>query len=170
MIAFWISHLYTTAYPCLTGVTEFQIFKNLVFHFTFGKQAFRARPILWPNPYSATVSVRAGMSGNQPQLSELKLRGHGSMHMEEAKCSCGNVISKAVPSIKLNKKDSAAATGLIQDAGKGTLNIIRFWKKQNFLPFLSFFLFFSLQVPIIETHPNYFLCRASSVKYNVTLI
>lgn len=110
------------------------------------------------------------MSGNQPQLSELKLRGHGSMHMEEAKRSCGNVISKAVPSIKLNKKDSAAATGLIQDAGKGTLNIIRFWKKQNFLPFLSFFLFFSLQVPIIETHPNYFLCRASSVKYNVTLI
>lgn len=79
------------------------------------------------------------MSGNQPQLSELKQRGHGSMHMEEAKRSCGNVISKAVLSIKLNKKDSAAATGLIQDAGKGTLNIIRFWKKQKCFT-LSFFL------------------------------
>lgn len=85
------------------------------------------------------------MSGHQPQLSELKLRSHGSMHMEEAKRSCGNVISKAVPSIKLNKKDSAAATGLIHDAGKGTLNIIRFWKKQKCFTlsfFLSLFQFF----------------------------
>lgn len=68
------------------------------------------------------------------------------MHMEQLKCFCGNVSSKAVPSIKLNKEGSTAATGLIQHAGKGAhVNILEFKKKKEktFLFFLSFpFIFF----------------------------
>lgn len=43
------------------------------------------------------------------------------MRTKQVKCSCGDVSSKAAPSIKLNKKGSATATGLIQHAGEGTL-------------------------------------------------
>lgn len=71
------------------------------------------------------------MSGHQLWLSELELGGRGPVHLEQVKCSCGNVSSKAAPSIKLNKKGSAAATGLIQHAGEGTIRNIRKKKKKK---------------------------------------
>lgn len=43
--------------------------------------------------------------------------GLGPMSTEQVKCSCGNVSSKAAPSIKLNKRGSAATSGRIRARG-----------------------------------------------------
>lgn len=66
------------------------------------------------------------------------------MSTEQVKCSCGNVSGKAVPSIKLNKRGSTAATGLIQHAAEGRLlNILQFKKNKHSV------LFFLISFPFI---------------------
>lgn len=60
------------------------------------------------------------------------------MRMEQEQSSCGNVSSKAMPSIKLNKKGSKTATSLIQHAGEGTLQHNQV-KKKSTSKILSFF-------------------------------
>lgn len=57
------------------------------------------------------------MSGHQLSLSEPEQGGLGPMSTEQVKCSCGNVSSKAAPSIKLNKRGSAATSGRIRARG-----------------------------------------------------
>lgn len=56
-------------------------------------------------------------SGHQLWLSEPEQGGLGPMSTEQVKCSCGNVSSKAAPSIKLNKRGSAATSGRIRARG-----------------------------------------------------
>lgn len=61
------------------------------------------------------------MSGHQLPLSEPEQGGLGPMSTEQVKCSCGNVSSKAAPSITLNKRGSAATSGRIGHAAEGRL-------------------------------------------------
>lgn len=61
------------------------------------------------------------MSGHQLSLSEPEQGGPGPMSTEQVKCSCGNVSSKAAPSITLNKRGSAATWGRIGHAAEGRL-------------------------------------------------
>lgn len=93
------------------------------------------------------------MSGHQLWLSELELGGRGPMRLEQVKCSCGNVSSKAAPSIKQNKKGRAADAGLIQHAGEGTIRNIQKLSKPFFFCLYLFRLFSFL------THAPLLLCQ-----------
>lgn len=106
---------------------------------------------------SHALSMRAKMSGHQPQLSEPELGGRGPMSTEQVKCSCGNVSSKAVPSIKLNKRGSTAATGLIQHAAEERLlNILQFFRKHSVIFLLISFPF------IFFPHTRTLICYCAS--------
>lgn len=79
------------------------------------------------------------MSGHQLVLSEPEQGGLGPMSTEQVKCSCGNVSSKAAPSIKLNKRGSAATSGRIGHAAEG-----RVFNTRHLFVFLPPALFASL--------------------------
>lgn len=79
------------------------------------------------------------MSGHQRVLSEPEQGGLGPMSTEQVKCSCGNVSSKAAPSIKLNKRGSAATSGRIGHAAEG-----RVFNTRHLFVFLPPALFASL--------------------------